>query len=199
MAPSPSREPVVPSEPMPSTSATAARAGPRALGAGLLPVPGRLRADLHVRAGGHSARQVLQGGRREAETRAAAPVSGRAYNGRAKTSRFTGVSWHDSYSKWKAQIYVRGSTVGLGLFEVEEDAARNYDAAVVEYELSGRTLNFPGEAPRADVLDALPPPPTRGVASRQIERERRPPRARRARHDLPRWRHGHKGPNNRNR
>ena len=103
-------------------------------------------------------------------------MSGRAYNGRAKTSRFTGVSWHDSYSKWKAQIYVRGSTVELGLFEVEEDAARNYDAAVVEYELSGRTLNFPGEAPRADVLDALPPPPTRGVASRQIERERRPPR-----------------------
>ena len=40
---------------------------------------------------------------------------------------------------------------------------------MVKYELSGRTLNFPGEAPRADVLDALPPPPTRGVASRQID------------------------------
>ena len=45
--------------------------------AGLLPVPGRLRADLHVRAGGHSARQVLQGGRREASPRRGAGVGPR--------------------------------------------------------------------------------------------------------------------------
>ena len=56
-------------------------------------------------------------------------------------------------------ISVRLSTVNLGFFDDEEDAARARDAAVVKYELSGRTLNFPGEAPRAEVLDALPPAP----------------------------------------
>ena len=95
-----------------------------------------------------------------------------------KTSRFTGVSW--TGTRWHASIGVRGPRVKLGDFDDEEDAARAYDAAVVKYELTGRTLNFPGEVPRADVLDALPLPPplpTRSVATRQIERERRPSHA----------------------
>ena len=55
---------------------------------------------------------------------------------------------------------MRGSTVTLGDFDDEEDAARAFDAAVARYELSGRTLNFPGEAPLASVLAALPAAPS---------------------------------------
>ena len=97
-----------------------------------------------------------------------------------KTSRFTGV--HGRPGRWIAMISVRASLKELGRFDVEEDAARAYDAAVVKYKLSGRTLNFPGEAPRAEVLDALPPPPVPRtvkpiVAPLEVARARRPPRA----------------------
>ena len=55
----------------------------------------------------------------------------------------------------------------------DDAAARAYDGAMVR-----RTLNFPGEPPRADVLAALPPPPsTRVVASQEVGRMRRPPHA----------------------
>ena len=95
-----------------------------------------------------------------------------------KTSRFTGV--HGRPGRWIAMISVRGSLKELGRFDVEEDAARAYDAAVVKYKLSGRTLNFPGEAPRAEVLDALPPPPEPWsepiVAPLEVARALRPPR-----------------------
>ena len=70
---------------------------------------------------------------------------------------------------------MRGTPVELGYFDVEEDAARAYDAAVVKYEVSGRTINFPGEAPRAEVLNALPPPLV--VAPLEVARARRPPPA----------------------
>ena len=72
----------------------------------------------------------------------------------APRSRFTGVRRNSS--RWRASIKVRGSTVTIGDFDDEEDAARAFDAAVARYELAGRTLNFPGEAPLASVLAALP-------------------------------------------
>ena len=80
---------------------------------------------------------------------------------RAKASRFTGVYWDELRGKWRASIRMQGTKVELGAYDDEEDAARAFDAAVAKYELStggryGRTLNFPGEAPLASVLAALP-------------------------------------------
>jgi hypothetical protein len=71
-----------------------------------------------------------------------------------KTSRFTGV--HRHRGKWTAQINFLGTKISLGDFDDEEDAARAYDAALVEYR-NEPAVNFPGEAPLASVLAALPP------------------------------------------
>ena len=49
---------------------------------------------------------------------------------RAKTSRFTGVSWFERTGKWTAAISVQGYQTFLGSFDEEEDAARTYDAAL---------------------------------------------------------------------
>ena len=89
--------------------------------------------------------------RTEAEYKSDLPV-------RAKTSRFTGV--RRDYGRWRASIRVRVSEVSLGAFDDEADAARAYDAALVKYK-GKPTVNFPGEAPLASVLAALPdlPPP----------------------------------------
>ncbi len=46
-----------------------------------------------------------------------------------KTSRFKGVCWSRNDEMWLAQIAVDGERIRLGLFEVEEDAARSYDGA----------------------------------------------------------------------
>ena len=73
-----------------------------------------------------------------------------------KTSRFTGVRRHQD--NWRAEISVRGTKVNLGAFDVEEDAARAYDAALIKYR-NAPTVNFPGEAPLASVLAALPVAP----------------------------------------
>ena len=57
--------------------------------------------------------------------------------------------------QWHAQISVRGAKIQLGNYDDEEDAARAHDAARVKYR-NVATVNFPGEAPSALVLAALP-------------------------------------------
>lgn len=71
--------------------------------------------------------------------------NGRGFRHKAvnKTSQFRGVSWYKQRSKWIAQISVDGKNIYLGLFKIEEDAARARDAATRKYYGEFAHLNFP--------------------------------------------------------
>ena len=120
--------------------------------------------------------------RTEAEYKAAAAA--------ARRSRFTGVHRNPRKGgKWRAMISVRRHSVPLGDFDDEEDAARTYDAALVRYK-GLQPVNFPGEAPLASVLAALPalssPPPAQPApAPPPPGAPRRSPRPRKAKVDPP--------------
>jgi AP2 domain len=62
---------------------------------------------------------------------------------RDSTSRFLGVSWNSKKNSWMAQIYVKGKTKYLGLFKIEEEAARAYDLAASQHAEQFANLNFP--------------------------------------------------------
>lgn len=46
-----------------------------------------------------------------------------------KSSKYIGVSLRTDRDKWEAKLYIKGKTLHLGLFDVEEDAALAYKAA----------------------------------------------------------------------
>lgn len=62
------------------------------------------------------------------------------------TSRFKGVSWDASRGRWRAGIRINDKLKFLGRYNTEEEAARAYDAAVLEHAPDSAFLNFPREA-----------------------------------------------------
>ena len=59
------------------------------------------------------------------------------------SSKYMGVRWNKLRQKWEVYIQVYGKYKYLGLFGIEEDAARAYDKAAVERNPNFKRLNFP--------------------------------------------------------
>jgi hypothetical protein len=59
----------------------------------------------------------------------------------ASTSKYIGVCWHKSRSKWHARCKIKGKRYHLGLFDDEIEAAQAYDCFVDENNLD-RKKNF---------------------------------------------------------
>lgn len=69
------------------------------------------------------------------------------HGSRAPSSRYLGVSWCPRRKKWASYIKHKGRAKNLGLFAIEEDAARAHDKAAWELWGEYACLNFPAEYP----------------------------------------------------
>lgn len=49
------------------------------------------------------------------------------------SSKYKGVSWSTKYRKWRATIMINNKQKYLGLFSIEEDAAKSYNTAASHY------------------------------------------------------------------
>lgn len=61
-----------------------------------------------------------------------------------KAGTYKGVSWKSRLDKWQAHIRIDGHLQYLGVYAVEEDAARAYDATALAAWGEFARLNFPG-------------------------------------------------------
>jgi len=73
---------------------------------------------------------------------------GTAPGSRAPSSQYLGVSWCPRRKKWVSHIKHKGKARNLGLYEVEEDAARAHDRAAWAIWGEYACLNFPQEYPQ---------------------------------------------------
>lgn len=64
---------------------------------------------------------------------------------RAATSQYLGVAWDRRRQKWVAYVKKHGRQKNLGLFDVEEDAARAHDTAARTLHGPFAHLNFPND------------------------------------------------------
>lgn len=60
------------------------------------------------------------------------PVSNPRDRKRRKHSRYRGVTWNEGKGMWKAQVWHKGTTVFVGYFESERDAALAYNGRARE-------------------------------------------------------------------
>lgn len=61
---------------------------------------------------------------------------------KGKSSKYRGVYLHKRDGRWYARIRVDGKKIHIGCFEIEEEAARAYDAAAQKHHGEFATLNF---------------------------------------------------------
>ena len=80
---------------------------------------------------------------------------GKEGGGKARRSRYVGVSWKQANQKWRAKITVAGVEQHLGYFDDEADGARAYDAAVTTHNLE-RPRNLPDGVGAAVKMQAAP-------------------------------------------
>ena len=62
---------------------------------------------------------------------------------RGGSSKYKGVSWDTRSSKWCAKITVMYQSIHIGYFVDEEEAARAYDAYIIQHLADFGILNFP--------------------------------------------------------
>lgn len=65
------------------------------------------------------------------------------------SSKYKGVTWHKNRNKWTANIHVEGKIKSLGSFLEEDDAAKAYNQAVLEYWNGEGYINKIGKDNRA--------------------------------------------------
>ena len=66
----------------------------------------------------------------------------KTYNKSQTSSKYKGVGWRKSHTKWVSYITINYKQISLGYFDSEIEAAKAYDEAALKYFGEFATLNF---------------------------------------------------------